>query len=169
MKTLLALGLVVSFVLALPAAALAQAWSEGFEAGLGSTKSYQPDDGTVLARGQARPAEGKQYVRAVLPGKKALEGVNVTATGLSGGRVATVTAQVRGTGELWLCLISRNGWLYAPATVPLSDRWQQVALSKVLVSADTSLGIHFLTHPDSPRGAARFEVDDVRVALAPRP
>ncbi len=167
MRVLPAVGLLLSLILMVPASASAQEWREGFEAGLGSTKTYQPEDGTVLELGQDGPAEGTQYVRAVLPGKNAREGLNVTATGLSGGRLATVSAQVRGKGELWLCLISRNGWLYSPDTVVLSDRWQTVSLSKVLVAADSRLGIHFLTK--TLQTGMVFEVDDVQVKTAAPP
>lgn len=94
-----------------------------------------------------------------------MEGFSLTADGLKGRRLAQVTAQVRGEGEIWLCLISRNGWLYAPETKRLTDQWQEVSLSKVLVAQDTSLGIHFLSRTAQP--GAVFEVDRVRVALAP--
>tara|TARA_B100001013_G_scaffold286056_1_gene185883 strand:- start:186 stop:332 length:147 start_codon:yes stop_codon:yes gene_type:complete len=47
---------------------------------MGSAKTYSPTThGTTLEIGRDRPAEGKQYIRAVLPGKKRLEGLNVTA------------------------------------------------------------------------------------------
>ena len=148
--------------------AFAQQWSEGFEAGPGLAKSYrEAPPQTTLEVGADDAAEGDRYVRGVLPGRQALEGLNVRATGLRGGRVATVTAQVRGSGELWLCLISGNGWLYSPTTVTLTDQWQDVSLDKVLVSADTSLGIHFLSKT-AQQGAA-FEVDDVQVLLADPP
>ena len=65
---------------AMVAESFAQEWSEGFEAGMGSAKTYSPTThGTTLEIGRDRPAEGKQYIRAVLPGKKRLEGLNVTA------------------------------------------------------------------------------------------
>lgn len=149
---------------------LGQGWREGFENGPGSARPYEDSPGgTTVEVVAGGAAEGNQFLRAVLPGKKPLEGVNVTASGLRGGRVATVTAQVRGKGRLWLCLISRNGWLYSPETVLLTDRWQPVSLRKVLVRADTALGIHFLSHPESPREAAVYEVDDVSVSLGPPP
>jgi len=154
----------------LATAALAQDWREDFETGLGAAKTcFEPPDGMTLEIVAGGAAEGKCFLRGTLPGKRPPEGLNLTATGLRGGRVATVTAQVRGAGELWLCLIARNGWLYSLGTVPLTDRWQSVSLSQVLVRADTSLGIHFVSHPDSPRAPAVYEVDDVRVALAPPP
>ncbi|MBU1734346.1 MAG: hypothetical protein KJ692_03810 [Verrucomicrobia bacterium] len=155
--------------LAMTTLVFAQQWSEGFETGLGSAKTYLPADGTTLAIGTNHPAEGKQYIRAVLPGKQALEGLNVTATGLSGGRVAKVTAKVRGKGELWLSLISLNGWLHtSESSAALSDQWQEVSIGKTLLKDDTSLGIHFLSLKNAQPGAV-FEVDDIQVKLAPPP
>ena len=148
-------------------AAGAQHWTEGFEGGLGTTKPYHSKaPQATLEVTAAAPAEGKQFVRATLPGKSALEGLNVTARGLEGGRVATVTAQVRGTGDLWLCLISANGWLYSPNTVALTPQWQEVSLSKALMVRDKGLGIHFITKIQQ---GAVFEVDDIRVTLAEPP
>ncbi|MFH1477331.1 MAG: sugar-binding protein [Verrucomicrobiota bacterium] len=147
----------------------AQQWSEGFETGLGSAKTYLPDDGTTLAIGTNQPAEGKQYIRAVLPGKQTLEGLNVTATGLTGARVAKVTAKVRGKGELWLSLISRSGWLHtSESAAVLSDQWQAVSLGKTLIKDDTGLVIYFLSLKNAQPGAV-FEVDDIQVKLEPSP
>lgn len=145
-----------------------QQWSEGFENGLGAAKPYhKAEPNAELEIATDNPAEGKQFLRARLPGKRKLEGVNVTATALSGGRVATVTAKVRGSGQIWLCLISANGWLYSPRTVPLTDQWQTVSLSKTLMLRDKTLGIHFLSR-EIQQGAV-FEVDDVQVTLADPP
>ena len=160
--------IITACILGLAATAVAQDWSESFEAGLASATSYRkPPDGATLAIGTDDPAEGGQYARATLPGRGALEGLSMEAIGLTGGRVATVTAQVRGSGELWLCLISRNGWLYSPSTVALTSEWQAVSLDKVLASTDARLGIHFLSKTAQP--GAVFEVDEVQVALAEPP
>jgi len=145
-----------------------QQWNEGFENEQVSAKPYHKDEPNAqLEITSDNPAEGKQFLRAALPGKRKLEGVNLTATALSGGRLATVTAKVRGSGQIWLCLISANGWLYSPRTVPLSDQWQTVVLSKALMVRDRTLGIHFLSR-DIQQGAV-FEVDDVQVTLADPP
>ncbi len=138
---------------------------EDFENGVDAAASYHrpPNDVTIVA-GTDSPFSGKQYARAELPGKRNLEGFAISAVGLTGGRLATATAQVRGQGELWLCLISRNGWLYSPRTVTLTDQWREVSLSKVLTARDTTLGVNFLTRKAH---AAVFEVDRVEVALAP--
>ncbi len=145
-----------------------QQWTESFENGLGSAKPYHRNDAHAeLEIASDNPAKGKQFLRAALPGKRKLEGINVTATGLSGGRVATVTAKVRGSGQIWLCLISANGWLYSPRTVSLTEQWQTVSLSKALMLRDKTLGIHFLSR-EIQQGAV-FEVDDVQVTLADPP
>jgi len=146
--------------------ASAQEFLEDFETGAGGAFSYHkaPDD-VKIKRLQGQAASGQWYLRGVLPGRKKLEGLALTATGLAGARLANVTAQVRGQGEIWLCLISGNGWLYSPATKPLTDQWQEIVLSKVLVAADKSLGIYFITREVQP--GAVFEVDRVQVTLSP--
>ncbi|NUQ00667.1 MAG: hypothetical protein HUU35_12515, partial [Armatimonadetes bacterium] len=115
---------------------LAPAWQHGFEAGAETARSYHAE-GTQprLTYPTEGAAEGVRYLRAELPGERKLEGFRVEAAGLPGGRRATVTARVRGQGELWLCLYSRNGWLYAPQTTPLGATWTEVSLTKVLAAA----------------------------------
>jgi hypothetical protein len=155
-------------LLLLPSLAVAQQWSEGFETGLAGVRPYHrepPDAKLEIASDGA--AEGKQFLRATLPGKRPLEGFNLTASGLAGGRLATVTAKVRGRGEIWLCLIAGNGWLYSARTTVLTDRWQEIALTKILMAKDKSLGIHFLSR--TVQSGAVFEVDHVQVTLAAPP
>jgi hypothetical protein len=143
-----------------------QDFLEDFETGTGGAFSYhQTPNDIKIERLQGRAASGHWYLRGVLPGQRKLEGLAVTATGLTGARLANVTAQVRGRGEVWLCLISGNGWLYSPATKPLTDQWQEISLSKVLIAADKSLGIYFITREVQP--GAIFEVDRVQVKLSP--
>jgi hypothetical protein len=143
-----------------------QEYVENFETGVGGAFSYhKPPDDLKIERLQGGAASGQWYLRAALPGQKKLEGLALTATGLTGARLVTVTAQVRGQGEVWLCLISGNGWLYAPRTQTLTGQWQEVSLSKVLLATDKSLGIYFLTRDVQP--GAVFEVDHVRVTTVP--
>jgi len=149
----------------LPVSGFAQAWSESFEGGSGSAAPYHKDGPTTrfeIVTNDA--ADGGAYLRATPPDLRRLAGFSVTATGLQGGRLATVTAKVRGNGQAWLCLNSRNGWLYSPDTVALTDTWQSVSLSKALMMADVSLGIFFISREEQ-QGAV-FEVDDIRVSLA---
>ena len=147
--------------------AVAQQWSEGFEEGLAGVRPYHSKPPNAkLEIGTESPAEGKQFVRATLPGKAKLEGFSITAKDLTAGRVVTVTAQARGKGEIWLCLISGGRWLYSPSTVPLTQQWQQVSLSKVLLAKETLLGIYFISR--TVQQGAVFEVDDVKVTLEPR-
>ncbi len=144
----------------------AQNFTQDFETDTGGAFSYHkaPDD-LKIERLQGGAASGQWYLRGVLPGQKKLEGLAINATGLPGGRLATVTAAVRGQGEVWLCLISGNGWLYAPATKTLTDQWQDLSLSKVLIATDKSLGVYFITRDVQP--GAVFEVDNVRVTTVP--
>lgn len=161
-------GLMALVLLSALPAWSAEAWREGFERGDGGTKPYHKDAprATVeVVTGGA--AEGERFLRSTLPGERRLEGVVLNAGGLTGARVARVGARVRGSGEIWLCLYSRNGWLYAPATVKLTATWQEIALRKVLVAADTSLGINFLGR-EVQRGAV-FEIDDLSVTLEDPP
>ncbi|NLC56665.1 MAG: hypothetical protein GX774_07515 [Armatimonadetes bacterium] len=152
----------------LPAWGQAPDFAEDFEQGTGGAQSYfQAPDALTIARVRGEAAAGQHFLRAALPGKRALEGFWLAATGLTGARVATVTAQVRGRGEFWLCLYSRNGWLYSPETQRLTDQWQRVTLSKALTADDERLGIYFLSR--TAQEDALFEVDDVRVTLAPAP
>lgn len=149
-------------------AAWCQEWVQSFEKGLGSAKPYHGDGPAAeLAIVADNSAAGQQFLRATLPGERKLEGVNVTASPLRGGRLATVSAKVRGSGEVWLCLISTNGWLYAPHTRTLTDRWQTISLSKALMARDRTLGIHFLAR--ERQQDAVFEVDDIQVTLADPP
>lgn len=145
---------------------VAQDFREDFETGTGGAFSYHkaPDD-IKIERVQGQAASGQWYLRAVTAGKRNLEGYAITATGLTGARLAAATAKVRGKGELWLCLISGNGWLYSPQTTTLTDQWQEVSLSKALMTRDKTLGVYFITK-DVQAGSV-FEVDDVRVTLAP--
>ena len=163
MRRTLSLLILTAF---LPSGVWADDFVQDFEQGLGNAASYyKPPNALPIELGTVDAASGKQYARATLPGKKPLEGFNLSATGLTGSHLATVTAQVRGQGRIWLCLISHNGWLYSPQTVDLSDQWQEVSLSKVLVAKDTTLGIHFISRDIQP--GAVFEVDNVRVKLEP--
>ncbi|MCE5218474.1 hypothetical protein LLH03_15745, partial [bacterium] len=158
--------LLLSLLLVSPC--LAQTFREDFETGAGGAYSYYkaPED-LKIERLQGQAASGQWYLRGVLPGQKKLEGFAITAIGLTGARLATVTTSVRGKGEVWLCLISNNGWLYSPTTKTLTDQWQEVSLSKALMATDKSLGIYFITRDVQP--GAVFEVDDVRVSLAAPP
>ncbi len=140
-------------------------FQEEFSHGPGAIQSYHkpPDDTRIEWISHAESKDG--FVRGTLTGKKSLEGLTLTASGLDGARLATVTASMRGKGEVWFCLCSRNGWLYAPQTVTLSsNQWQEISLSKVLIANDTTLGIDFLSK--TPQPGAVFEVDWVRVKLA---
>jgi len=146
----------------------AQVWTEGFEDGPAGAKPYYKDaPQSQIEISTENSAEGAQHVRVTLPGERRLEGINVTATGLTGARLAHVSAKVRGTGKIWLCLISANGWLYSPQKLPLTGEWQSVSLAKALAAADRHLGIHFIS--ETVQKGAVFEVDDIQVRLDDAP
>lgn len=145
-----------------------RAWREGFERGPGGARPYHktgPRTTLEVVRDQA--AEGQRFLRASLPGTRRLEGLNLSVSGLIGGRLATASAKVRGKGDLWLCLHSGNGWLYSPQTVSLTKQWQGVSLDKVLKTGDGTLSVHFLSKQTQP--GAVFEVDDVQLVMTPPP
>ncbi|MBN2308931.1 MAG: hypothetical protein JXR94_08180 [Candidatus Hydrogenedentes bacterium] len=145
-----------------------QSWTEGFEEGVARARPYhKAAPQSVLEAMSGDAPEGAAFIRATLPGERPLEGFSVAADGLDGGRVAQVSAQVRGRGAIWLCLHSGNGWLYSPKPVPLTGDWQPVRLDKVLRKQDSSLGVFFISKTAQP--GAVFEVDAVRVEMAAAP
>ena len=143
-------------------------WTEGFENGIGTAKPYHqtgPKAALEIISGDA--PEGSHFACATLPGERALEGFSVTAGELEGGRLAQVTASVRGKGALWLCLHSSNGWLYSPTQVALTESWQTIRLDKALRRQDRSLGVFFISKTAQP--GAVFEVDAIRVEMIAPP
>lgn len=155
----------VVLVALLSSVVIAQTYTQDFERDLGGAKSYHsaPDELPI-----ERVADGdNHFARVATPGKKALEGFYVVASGLEGARVATASAKVRGKGELWLCLLSGNGWLYSPKVTALTGQWQEVSLAKALSANDKALSVYFITQKAQP--GAVFEVDDVKVAQGPAP
>ena len=91
--------------------ARAQEYLEDFETGAGGAYSYyQAPDDMKIERCAGQAASGNWYLRGALPGQQALEGLALTATGLTGGRLATVTARqslrpgsAGRCGERWTC------------------------------------------------------------------
>ena len=121
-------------------------FTEGFEDGSGSSSPYRntaPQAALTVGAGDA--AEGARYLRATCPGQSPLEGVRIQAKGISDFRLYTATAQVRGHGRAWLCLLSANRWLYARGAVTLTDRWQELRLSKLTGKGESVLGVNVLT------------------------
>ena len=146
----------------------AQQWSEDFETGTGGAASYHKDEGaTTFEVHTDGAAEGESYLRATLNTTRNLAGFSVNATGLEGGRVARVSAQVRGRGFIWLCTQIDGRWLYSQNTVELDEtRWQTVTMERVLAVGETSLGIYFLSR-EAAREGDYYDVDNVQVSLAP--
>ncbi|MBT7166483.1 MAG: carbohydrate-binding family 9-like protein [Victivallales bacterium] len=133
----------------------ASAWQEDFGEGAGKATPYY----TKGERSVVTVADG--YLKVVLPGKRPLEGVRLMATGLTGGRLSTVTARVRGKGEAWLCLNDGRTWLYAPKTVSLTGVWQEISLQRVIRRETKTLSVNFLAK--TVQTGAVFEIDDVTV------
>lgn len=142
-----------------------ETWSEGFENGIEQIKPY--DENPQRAALQAVTAddapEGGHYLRATLPGTSHLEGLHVMVKGLPKGRLASVTARVRGQGEIWPCLFNHKVWMHSPAPIPLTDQWQTVTASMVLGRDIDWLDVNYLSKSGTP---AIFEIDDLRLSVA---
>ncbi len=134
----------------------------------------QPNAGFTTYRSEDSPvqisqleADGVAFVRAVAPGEMALEGLRiVTPAVLPGGRRATIRAQVRGSGDVWLMANSRNGWLYARDTHALTDDWQTITLTKPLALADERMTICLLIREPAPM---TLDVRSLTVTIEPAP
>ncbi|MFO7948437.1 MAG: carbohydrate-binding family 9-like protein [Armatimonadota bacterium] len=151
---------IITFISA--TAVFGQVWQEGFEDGVSGAAAYHSEaPNTQLEARSDGAAEGESYLHAELPGERSLEGFRVQATGIPGDRLVTVTAQIRGAGKAWMFLKSANGWLYGPRSVELSDRWQEISLSKALEPGRTYLSIYFISRKAGDGSV--YEVDDVRV------
>ncbi len=112
-------------------------------------------------------ADGQQILHVETPGERNLEGPTiVTAPVLPGGRRATIRAEVRGSGDVWLMANSRNGWLYSRNTAALTDQWQTLELTKPLAPADDRMTIAMLTREAAPM---TLEVRSLSVHLEPAP
>lgn len=142
-------------------------WTEGFEDGIDSVSSYYEarDPQETLTLETDSPNEGDKFLRVTLPGNRALEGARLTAP-VESNRMVTVTAMVRGTGEMIFCLNSQNGWLYSPKEIHLTGEWTHVSLSKTMGRIDGNLQIFFIGN-DKLQEDAVFEIDNVQVELEP--
>ncbi|MGI5818405.1 MAG: hypothetical protein ACOX9R_09975 [Armatimonadota bacterium] len=139
-------------------------WQADLTAPDGGFETYHDDD---AVRVRAIEEGGEAIVRAEAPGERTLEGLRiVTAPVLVGGTRATIRAEVRGSGEVWLMANSRNGWLYSRRTAPLSDRWQTLELTKPLALADDRMTIALLTREAAPM---TLEVRSLDVFTEPVP
>lgn len=155
-------SLLCALTLAPTAVRAATVFTEGFEDGPGRSSPYRntaPKATVTVESGDA--AQGAKFLRAACPGATRLEGVRIEAKGISDFRLYNASAQVRGRGHAWLCLLSANGWLYAKETTTLTDRWQEVRLSKLTGKNESVLGINILTRDTE---AAVFEIDAVSVS-----
>ncbi len=155
---------VALILLAGPLVASEPVWSEQFEEGIGGVQPYhRQDPRTLLQLSDENPAQGSHSLRMDLPGKRALEGFELTA-GTPPHRLLSVRAMVRGSGNLLLALMSQTGWAYA-TPIALDHQWREVTLSKTTGMNDRSLRICFLAPETQP--GAWIEVDDVRVDAQP--
>ncbi|MFP4250484.1 MAG: hypothetical protein ACLFU7_12545, partial [Armatimonadota bacterium] len=112
-------------------------------------------------------ADGQPMLHVETPGERNLEGPTiVTDPVLPGGQRATITAEVRGSGDVWLMANSRNGWLYSRGTAALTDQWQTLELTKPLALADDRMTIALLTREAAPM---TLEVRSLQVTVEPAP
>ncbi|MGD9495315.1 MAG: hypothetical protein AB7Y46_03285 [Armatimonadota bacterium] len=134
----------------------------------------QPNAGFTRYHGEDSPVQvslleedGVGFVRAVAPGEQRLEGLSInTPAVLPGGTRATIRAEVRGSGEVWLMANSRNGWLYARDTHRLTDDWQAIAITKPLAIADDRMTICLLIREPAPM---TLDVRSLTVTIEPAP
>ena len=134
----------------------------------------QPNAGFTTYRRENSPVQvsqleegGVSFVRAVAPGQQALEGLSITTPAtLPGGVRATIRAQVRGQGDVWLMANSRNGWLYARDTHELTDEWETITLTKPLAIADDRMTVCLLIREPAPM---TLDVRSLTVTIEPAP
>ncbi|NUQ64242.1 MAG: hypothetical protein HUU20_17370 [Pirellulales bacterium] len=140
---------------------------EDFERPASPWRSYYDDPPQAkieFVAGDA--ADGKHFLRIECPGKRRLEGASTTVGKLEPLSLYTVRAKVRGRGNLFACLLSGNGWLYARDVVALTGAWQEISLPKLTSPTDRSLSIYFITRDAEE---ATFEVDSLDVVRQPDP
>ncbi len=141
---------IISLLSTLIAPLLAQdiLWQADFSLPNGGFDTYHKDGGGVTI--EKAELDGTPVVVAKTPGKQPLEGVRISASNLPPGRLCTFTAEVRGQGDVWLIAYSSNGWLYSPHTVKLTDRWQEITLTKPLGLDNAGVSVCLLTKDIGP-------------------
>ncbi len=123
-------------------------WQADFAGPNGGFSTYNDNEAVSVTVAEDG---GRPILRAQTPGEQKLEGPRiVTAPVLPGGIRATIRAEVRGSGDVWLISLSRNGWLYSRTTAALTDQWQTIELTKALALADDRLTICLLTRDVGP-------------------
>lgn len=156
----------IALILLIAVSAHAQepVWQADLSAPTGGFGTY--NDNAAVAVTSAEDA-GERIVRAVAPGTERLEGLSiVTAPALPGGRRATISTEVRGSGDLWLIAHSRNGWLYSRSVAALTDQWQSLQLTKPLGLTDDRMTICLVTREIGPM---TVELRSLSVAIEPAP
>ncbi|MFO7947860.1 MAG: hypothetical protein R6V19_13735 [Armatimonadota bacterium] len=143
MKKTAIISVLLIVCMALTAAAQEAVWQAGFSQPNAGFEPYRDDGGTTLEMMQV---DDVPVLHVTTAGVKALEGacINVGPQ-LEPGLRYTFKAEVRGSGQLWVIANSRNGWLYSSATVDLTDRWQDVMITKPLAVNDDRMRVCLLT------------------------
>ncbi len=135
-------------------------YSESFEQGMTGWKTYQtkpPQAELSVVTGDA--ADGQRFLQAEIPSGPGLAGPQFALKNLQPGRAYLIMAQVRGQGQMML--LSGTGVRQVRSNKTLTDRWEQIQLSKVLHAGARSTTICFLI-PGKPQQAL-FQIDNVTV------
>lgn len=122
---------------------VSSAWEADFTKPNAGFEPYHDEGGATL---QMTKTEGRAVLSVQTPAKSTLEGACITiGPGIEGGVRWTFSAEVRGSGNLWVIASSRNGWLYNSNTVLLTDEWQTVSITKPLAVNDDRMRVCLLT------------------------
>ena len=155
---------IIPILILCAAGALAQEplWQADLTQPNGGFSAYNDNPAVQITTAEV---DGQPILHVETPGERNLEGPQiVTAPVLPGGQRATITADVRGSGDVWLMASSRNGWLYARGTAALTDQWQTLTLTKPLAIADDRMTIALLTREPQEM---TLEIRSLQVAMEP--
>ncbi len=135
-----------------------------------STQTFANDTGNAAAYQGNELLEsvsdgGSSFLRATLPGQKALEGVRIPLGSVEGNRLLVVKVKLRGKGTVGPMIQATNGWTRL-APLPLTEEWQEVTIPKTLQAGANHPTVYFVTLPkDEVQQGAVFEIANLEVVL----